>query len=74
MCGMPSGKAPFSISRFVRPPDNTYESSLSIGLYLVIVFAFSWPFQMGFVFLGDRFRPIGALSHDHGRGYVGVLG
>ena len=34
----------------------------SIGLYLVIVFAFSWPFQLVFAFLGDRFRPILLLS------------
>ena len=34
----------------------------SIGLYLVIVFAFSWPFQLAFVFLGDPFRPILLMS------------
>lgn len=34
----------------------------SIGLYLVIVFAFSWPFQFAFVFLGDALRPILLLS------------
>jgi membrane protease YdiL (CAAX protease family) len=40
----------------------TTTRSFSIGLYLVIVFAFSWPFQLAFIVLGDRFRPILLVS------------
>jgi membrane protease YdiL (CAAX protease family) len=34
----------------------------SIGSYVAIVFAFSWPFQLAFVFLGDPFRRLLLLS------------
>jgi uncharacterized protein len=34
----------------------------SVGLYLLIVFGFSWPFQLVFAFLGEAFRPILLLS------------
>ncbi|MGE3507716.1 MAG: hypothetical protein AB7N65_02390 [Vicinamibacterales bacterium] len=40
----------------------TTTRSFSLGLYLVIVFAFSWPFQLAFIILGDRFRPILLVS------------
>jgi membrane protease YdiL (CAAX protease family) len=40
----------------------TSTRSFSIGLYLFIVFAFSWPFQLAFVVLGDPYRPILLLS------------
>lgn len=40
----------------------TATRSFSIGLYLVIVFAFSWPFQLAFIVFGDRFRPILPVS------------
>ncbi|HXW07110.1 MAG TPA: hypothetical protein VD833_17885 [Vicinamibacterales bacterium] len=40
----------------------TTTRSFSIGLYLVIVFAFSWPFQLAFIVLGDRFRPVLLVS------------
>ena len=41
-------------ARVVRP--------LSLGRYLLIVFALSWPFQLAFVVLGETFRPILLLS------------
>jgi membrane protease YdiL (CAAX protease family) len=31
-------------------------------LYLLVVFALSWPFQVAFIFLGEAFRPILLLS------------
>ena len=34
----------------------------SAGLYLLVVFALSWPFQLAFVVFGDRFRPVLLLS------------
>lgn len=40
----------------------TTNRSFSLGLHLVIVFAFSWPFQLAFIVLGDRFRPILLVS------------
>jgi membrane protease YdiL (CAAX protease family) len=42
-----------------REPDSR---PFSLGLYLAIVFAFSWPFQLAFIFLGPSFRPILLLS------------
>ena len=40
----------------------------SIGRYVVIVFAFSWPFQLAFVVLGDPFRVenVSGLRSDGG--------
>ena len=40
----------------------TNKRSFSLKLYILIVFAFSWPFQMIYVIFGDAFRPALLLS------------
>jgi membrane protease YdiL (CAAX protease family) len=50
------------MSRVGHPVTLHVHRPFSIGLYLVIVFVFSWPFQLAFVVLGDPFRPILLLS------------
>lgn len=43
-----------------KPPGST--RNFSLGIYLLIVFTLSWPFQIAFIFLGDTYRPILLLS------------
>lgn len=48
------------VSGQARP--NPDRRPFSLGLYLTIVCAFSWPFQLAFVFLGESLRPILLVS------------
>lgn len=36
--------------------------TFSLSIYLLVVFALSWPFQIAYIFLGENFRPILLIS------------
>jgi hypothetical protein len=42
--------------------EKTITRPFSLKIYLLIVFALSWPFQITFLFLGEEFRPMLLVS------------